>query len=110
MKNVHMQDHMPLHQALHVLTDIDVRSRRAGRGSAMMEVKVDGVSMGRARFRSVVEEDDRVKFYGHSFFLLDHMVSEASAMESGQGVAYGVRMVTTCGIVEIECPPGLRHR
>jgi hypothetical protein len=105
-----MQNVSPLHQAAAILHDIDQRSRRAGRGSAMMRASLDGAPIGRSRVRSVVEEDDRLVFYGLRFFLLDGMVSETTPLRSRGGVAYGVRMTTDSGTVEIQCPPGLRHR
>lgn len=105
-----MNDLSPIQQAVAILADIDVRSRSTGFGSAMMNARLNGVSLGHARFRSVVEEEDRVKFYGHRFFLFDSMVTETTPLQSGHGVVYGVRMTTSCGTIDIECPPGLRYR
>lgn len=81
--------------------------RRASR--TILRLKVAGRDQGRLRYRSVVEEDDRIKLYGARTFLLESMIASVSEMKSDAGRPFGARVATTDGqIIEITTAPGMR--
>lgn len=89
-------------------------AHRAEKGKAtrtILRLKVDGRDQGRLRYRSVVEEDDRIKLYGARTFLLESIIASVTEMKSDAGRPFGARVATTDGqIIEITTAPGMRIR
>ncbi len=91
------------------LDQMSSRGARDGKqGRAVLRVRLEGRVIGHMRMRTVVNEGDRMKFYGLSFALdVDDIVS-ARRIVSRNGVLAGVEIRTTRTTVLFDAPPGLR--
>lgn len=80
--------------------------RRAG--ETVFAVTMDGRPAGRLRYRSIVEEETRLKLYGVGLILPDDLVACVEPMTSASGVLFGVLFRTHRTTIELRTAPGMR--
>lgn len=93
-----------LTQALQDLTS----GRRTKQSQTVLRIEHVGHGTVTTRMRSVVEEDDRIKFYACRFFLMHDHVLGARVVRSISGRTVRVEVDTIHGAMAFDAPPGMR--
>lgn len=95
---------------LHVIAERSATTTRDKASRTVFKATLGGRPIGETRYRAIVQEMDRVKFYSLMLIVPEDMTTHAEPITSGSGVHYGVRIHTTGGTLELTTAPGLKPR
>lgn len=102
-----------VHKAYALLDQIARRASHVARRRSnriRFRATLGGRDVGTTSMGAIVQEENRVKFYGLGLIVPEDMVSQAEPMTSRCGTHYGVRIHTPDGALDLTTAPGTKGR